>query len=439
MRTRTILWLFLAAVAISMLAACGGSSGSSPAAPSSTSTASQTVSGSATIVGLVNGGGAGMNVAADGTSARSSVDATGHFQLNGIPSGDVRLRFTASGVNAAATVPQVADQQRVEITVAVSGGTATILADVRGSSDASAEAEGVVTAVTGSCPTLTIMIGASTIKTTAQTTFSGGACTDVKSGVKVDAKGTRQTDGSITAQSVRLEMESGGGDTEMDVDGLVAGLSGSCPALTFMVNATTVKTDATTQFKNGACADVKAGVKVEAEGTRQTDGSLLARSVSVEAPEPQELEGSVTSVNAGAMSFQLSGKTVKVTAQTIIRHGSTTLQFTDIKVGVQVHVKGTADATGAIVASEVNIQNDNGDHGGASGEVEGSVTGAVSGSCPAVTFMVKSTTVTTGALTTYAGGTCADIKTGASVDVNGLVQPNTSIAASSVKFTKGND
>jgi hypothetical protein len=431
MRTRTVIGLLVVSSAFAFVG-CGGSS-SSPAAPSSAAPTSAAGSGSATIVGLVKGGGTGMSVAAEGTASSSTVDSAGHFQLIGVPSGDVRLRFTATGVNASTTVPQVAEQQHVEITVAVSGTTATIVADVRGGSgtaDSSAEADGMVTSVTGSCPVLTLVIGSTTVGTTAQTTFAGGACADVKTGVTVEAKGTRQAEGSIAAQSVRLEIE----DVEVEVEGVVSALSGVCPALAFTVSGTTVRTDASTVYPGGTCADVKAGGSVDVDGTRQTDGSLLAKTLKVE-NAAQELEGNVTAIDGTAKTFQLLGKTIELTPATVVRHGSTSLQFSDIRVGDLVHVKGTPDAAGAIVASEVNVQNDNPTPPTAEGEQSGTI-GAVTGSCPAVGFTVKGTAVTTGPLTTYAGGSCSDIRAGASVEVRGLVQPDKSLSASWIKFDK---
>src|SRR5512143_1555837 len=109
MSSRAPLGLLLASAALAALVACSGTS-RSPATPSSTFPAASVASGGATIVGLVNGAGAPMTVSAQGTASAASLDSTGRFQLNAIPAGDVTLRFTAVGVNASATVPQVGDQ-----------------------------------------------------------------------------------------------------------------------------------------------------------------------------------------------------------------------------------------------------------------------------------------------------------------------------------------
>lgn len=425
--------LVVAAALLVGVAACGSSSKTSPVAPSTSLSVQPGASSGATIVGLVNGVAPGMIVAADGTGLTSAVDSSGRFQLAGLPAGDVQLRFTATGVDAKATVPAVASEQRVEITVTVTGNTATIVADVRGGQDSSAEAEGLVTGAGGSCPALAFSVGGATVRTTAQTVFSGGTCADVKDGVKVDVKGARQADGSISAQSVRVEVDA----AAAELKGAVSALSGTCPSLTFSIGATTVKTTAQTAFTGGACSDIKAGTTVDVEGTSGSDGSVAARSVGIEGMEntSQDLEGIVSAVNSGAQSFVVTGITVRVTAQTVIVHGSTSLQFADIKAGVRVHVKGSSDSSGAVTAARIELQNDNPTPPTADSEVVGTVS-SVSASCPSLRFAVKGTTITTGPLTTYSGGNCADIGVGASVDVRGLVQADASLAASWVKIDK---
>jgi len=101
-------------------AACGGS----PAAPSSTS--------GAAILGLVSGATSGLTVSIDGTSLSAAVDGSGQFTFAGVPSGDVRMRFTGGGVNAAALLlSDVRPDEYIEIRVNVSSETATLVSEVR--------------------------------------------------------------------------------------------------------------------------------------------------------------------------------------------------------------------------------------------------------------------------------------------------------------------
>lgn len=63
------------------------------------------------------------------------------------------------------------------------------------------------------------------------------------------------------------------------VDRLVDG--GSCPALSFLVGPYTVTVSAATVYDGGMCTDLKAGVALRLEGTRQDDDRVLAARISL--------------------------------------------------------------------------------------------------------------------------------------------------------------
>jgi hypothetical protein len=74
------------------------------------------------------------------------------------------------------------------------------------------EVEGTVFEFSGAagCPAVTFKVGpvlrlATTVTTTASTTFAGVTCATLANGVKVEVEGTKQADGSITAASVELK------------------------------------------------------------------------------------------------------------------------------------------------------------------------------------------------------------------------------------------
>ena len=48
-------------------------------------------------------------------------------------------------------------------------------------------------------------------------------------------------------------------------------LSGTCPAVSFIVSGVTVTTSATTRFEDGACSGLRNGARVEVQGTRSGD------------------------------------------------------------------------------------------------------------------------------------------------------------------------
>ena len=122
-------------------AACGGS----PTGPdSSGGPGGATIAGTAAIassnksVNTLSGvPAAGLTVTIAGSNLSATANASGYFQINGVPTGNVRLQFRQSGVDATADVQNVSGQQLVTIEVQVSGSTATIVSDTRSESKVS--------------------------------------------------------------------------------------------------------------------------------------------------------------------------------------------------------------------------------------------------------------------------------------------------------------
>lgn len=145
-----------------------------------------------------------------------------------------------------------------------------------------------------------------------------------------------------------------------------------------------------------------------------------------------EISATIKSIDGTAKTFVAGDWTIKTTNSTVIRHGGTTLQFADLKVGNHVQVRGTRDGTN-VTATEIKVEqggegedNDD-DHN--EGEVSGAVSG-LSGQCPAISFTVKGITVTTDNSTTYGRNTSCDaIKNDLKVEVAGTKKSATSILA----------
>jgi hypothetical protein len=182
---------------------------------------------------------------------------------------------------------------------------------------------GVVSGVTGACPTISFKMGTTTVVTNASTTFRL-ACGDVKNGVTIALVGIRQADGTVLAKGiapapVATPRPSPSGPITMV--GEVSGLSGTCPALTFtLANGTKVITNAATKF-HVACAEIRNGDHVGIKATRQADGSVLA--LEVARPSALSRPRTVTGVVAGfvktncpAVTFTIAGKKVATSAST---------------------------------------------------------------------------------------------------------------------------
>jgi hypothetical protein len=139
---------------------------------------------------------------------------------------------------------------------------------------------GIVSSLSGTCPALTFTLSGTTIHTTDKTVFEGGACGDVKEGMRAAAVGPKAADGSITAEHVKIAPP-----PPPRASGPVTSLSGTCPALTFVLSGTTVHTNDKTRFEGGTCADLKEGVRAGVMGPKNTDGSINAHLVKIAPPK----------------------------------------------------------------------------------------------------------------------------------------------------------
>jgi hypothetical protein len=155
-----------------------------------------------------------------------------------------------------------------------------------------AELEGRINAgsLAGTCAAhnLSFTVGTTKVVTNASTQFKDARCEALQGNSEVEVKGTRQSDGSILATSVEGDGEDENENenedqNEAEVNGAIAAgsIGGSCATgnLSFRVGSTLVKTNASTQFKDAACASLKAGDSVEVKGARQADNSVLATRV----------------------------------------------------------------------------------------------------------------------------------------------------------------
>ncbi len=71
--------------------------------------------------------------------------------------------------------------------------------------EAEAEAEGTVSGLGGTCPSLTFTVHSTRVSTSASTQFLKGTCGQLTNGTKVEVDGARQSDGSITAAKVQVD------------------------------------------------------------------------------------------------------------------------------------------------------------------------------------------------------------------------------------------
>jgi hypothetical protein len=81
---------------------------------------------------------------------------------------------------------------------------------------------------------------------------------------------------TIAGQTFRINQAAA---QEIEFQGLMSGVTGSCPNKRFRVDTRTVTTSNDTDYHRGKCSDVENGADVTIRGFRQPDGTVAARRV----------------------------------------------------------------------------------------------------------------------------------------------------------------
>ena len=126
------------------------------------------------------------------------------FTVNG-----VKVFTDAATKFSDGTCAQLANGTKVDVegTRQADGSVKAVKVEFEEAEQKEAEVEGTISGLTGTatCPVLTFSVNATKVSTGATTEFSGGTCKQLVNVMKVEAKGTRQADGSVKAVKVKLE------------------------------------------------------------------------------------------------------------------------------------------------------------------------------------------------------------------------------------------
>lgn len=132
MRTVTGSQIGALGVVLMITAACGGPTRPSGFSGATVAGAVYLDGGAAKGIHAMSGSPAhGLTIAVEGTNLSATVEASGYFQIAGVPAGTVRLLFRDASVNATTELSNVRPEELVEIQVQVSGSTATVVSEVR--------------------------------------------------------------------------------------------------------------------------------------------------------------------------------------------------------------------------------------------------------------------------------------------------------------------
>ncbi|MFQ5708716.1 MAG: DUF5666 domain-containing protein, partial [bacterium] len=185
---------------------------------------------------------------------------------------------------------------------------------------------------------------------------------DLKVGDVVEVRALRQADGSLLATRIELEDENRQGE-EVEVKGAIESLG----ADSLVVSGTTFFVDGNTEVLDNnrnpiSFSDLQVGDVVEVRALRQADGRLLATRIQVEDENRQgeevEVKGAIESL--GADSLVVSGTTFFVDGNTEVKaKGKGTISFSDLKVGDVVEVRGLRQADGSLLATRIELEDEN--------------------------------------------------------------------------------
>jgi len=152
--------------------------------------------------------------------------------------------------------------------------------DNKNNPNVEATVRAALTAISASKPNLLLTVGSAMVRTSSSTrvTRRGVALTLDALAVNqmLEVEGVRQGDGTILANKISIEDDNEEEAEDVEVEGAVSALAGSCPSLTFRVASTPVATSAATRFDDVTCSALKNADKVRVEGTKRADGVLLA-------------------------------------------------------------------------------------------------------------------------------------------------------------------
>jgi hypothetical protein len=183
--------------------------------------------------------------------------------------------------------------------------------------------------------------------------------TGIANGHLVEVKGTnRRANGELVATRVELVGRNVPGQRgdRLEVEGFITRF---VDATDFDVAGVRVTTTNTTIFEGGTAADLGLDVKVEAEGSFDAGGVLVATKIDIRRAEAVRITGLVDSVHVAVDAFVVLGITVRIDSTTRMEDQSDAdlerFGLADLRVGDYVEVRGMEfpAGSGEVVAARV--------------------------------------------------------------------------------------
>lgn len=225
--------------------------------------------------------------------------------------------------------------------------------------DVENEARGAIQSILPNADPQRFVVAGLTVVVDGQTIYANAAgFAALQVGTRVEVHGLR--DGNNLLRATRVEVV-GATDGADELRGPIANVDTG--ANTFTINGA-VSVDYSSALFNPAGtgeSDLTSGAVVEVRGSlagnvfTATQIDIEAREDAIFAGNPgekQEVEGFVTGFASGASTFQVAGRTLRLTPGTRFEGGSAA----DLANDVRVEVEGTIDASGVLVAVKVEFK-----------------------------------------------------------------------------------
>jgi hypothetical protein len=269
--------------------------------------------------------------------------------------------FTLDG--AMASFNALAIGQRVHVTGKPAGDTlAARSIEIQNTNvDLPVNVNGTVDAFAGTASAFSFTVDGRLVKGDAVTEFFGGsAFSDLANAVRVEVKGL-QRDGFVYATRIHVNVDTTTPpqDESASIEGLLTSKSGTAPQLTLVIAGTTVKTTSSTDVRRkGDVQDLSVlalNMTIHAEGTRQADGSIIARMLQIKDDASGgafEISGSAGGVKGTcpALTFGVNGYDIATDSATTFTPGCS-----GVKSGARITVKGVVQAGGGVKATSVTL------------------------------------------------------------------------------------
>jgi hypothetical protein len=380
----------------------------------------------------------GLVVSVVGTEISTPVGIANQFVLREVPSGNIHLQFTAPGLSALLGLQSVREGETVTLSVALTDSSTAEVQSERRSGGSLEQLEGRVEAFP-TTPVGSLVVAGRRVTTDENTRFfmNGAPATfaDLAIGQRVHVKG-QTSGGSLLASQIHIQNTNAG--IPVNLNGIVSGLVVNGDEFEFMIDGRLVRGDELTTFFGGSVfADLIDGVRAEVKG-QQGDGFVYAVRIHVNVDDENEeendesasIEAELTDITGTVpqLTLTVGTTTVLTNAATEVQRRGDVQDLDALQEGMTVHVVGIRQSNGSLLARMIQIK---GDAVGGIFEIEGAL-GGRAGTCPAITFSVNGYVIVADATTTFVQA-CSSFSNGNRVRVEGVVQANGSVLATSVE------